>query len=190
MTDRVTLARVRALDVTLANQIAAGEVVERPASVLKELLENAIDAGASRIQVHAQRGGITELQVSDDGGGIHHDDLSMALQRHATSKIATLEELESVLSLGFRGEALPSIASVSRLQIRSRLHDEETAWQVSADGGPVSVNLTPVSHPGGTTVAVRDQFFNTPVRRRILRNARTDYRQHERNRASPAGSLR
>lgn len=173
-------ARIRALDATLANQIAAGEVVERPASVLKELLENSLDAGATRVQVEAARGGVALLRVRDDGAGIAPEDLALALERHATSKIATLEELESVRSMGFRGEALPSIASVSRLRIESRAAGAEAAWSLGAEGGPGAGAPAPAAHPPGTTVTVRDLFFNTPVRRRFLRTARTELRHLER----------
>jgi DNA mismatch repair protein MutL len=172
--------RIRALDATLANQIAAGEVVERPASVLKELLENSLDAGARRIRVEASRGGTALLRVSDDGCGIHAEDLALALERHATSKIATLDELEAVASMGFRGEALPSIASVARLRIESRAAGAESAWGVAAEGGPPLAPPAPVAHPEGTTVSVQDLFFNTPVRRRFLRTAQTELRHVER----------
>ena len=171
--------RIHALDPTLANQIAAGEVVERPASVLKELLENSLDAGARRIQVDACQGGTTLLRVSDDGGGIHPEDLMLALERHATSKIATLEELEAVASMGFRGEALPAIASVARVRIESRAADAETAWALEAHGGAPRAPAVPVAHPAGTTVTVQDLFFNTPVRRRFLRTGKTELRHLE-----------
>ena len=172
--------RIHALDPTLANQIAAGEVVERPASVLKELLENSIDAGAHRIQIEAGHGGTTLLRVSDDGCGIHCEDLALALQRHATSKIATLEQLEAVASMGFRGEALPAIASVSRLRIESRAAGADAAWAVTAQGGSPLAPPAPVAHPAGTSVWVQDLFFNTPVRRRFLRTEKTELRHLER----------
>jgi len=175
-----TAARIHSLDATLANQIAAGEVVERPASVLKELLENSIDAGAGRLRVDVTRGGLAMVRVTDDGAGIHVNDLALALERHATSKIATLEQLEAVRSMGFRGEALPSIASVSRLRIESRAGGAEEAWAVSAEGGPVLAPPAPVAHPIGTTVTMQDLFFNTPVRRRFLRAPRTELRHLDR----------
>lgn len=171
--------RIRVLDPMLANQIAAGEVVERPASVLKELMENALDAGATRIQVHAERGGMACLNVRDDGGGIHHDDLRLALERHATSKVATLQELESVATLGFRGEALPSIAAVSRMVITSRTGESSDAWSISLPGEAGELLPRPAAHPAGTTVEVRDLFFNTPARRRFLRTERTELRHLE-----------
>jgi DNA mismatch repair protein MutL len=173
-------ARIRALDPTLANQIAAGEVVERPASVLKELLENALDAGARRIRVEASRGGTALVRVADDGAGVAAEDMALALERHATSKIATLDELQAVQSMGFRGEALPSIASVSRLRLESRARGADTAWAVSAEGGSALASPAPAAHPQGTTVAVRDLFFNTPVRRRFLRTPRTELRHLDR----------
>ena len=173
-------ARIHTLDTTLANQIAAGEVVERPASVLKELLENSIDAGAARLRVDVTRGGLAMVRVTDDGVGIHVNDLALALERHATSKIATLEQLEAVRSMGFRGEALPSIASVSRLRIESQAAGAEGAWAVSAEGGPVHAPPAPVAHPTGTTVTMQDLFFNTPVRRRFLRAPRTELRHLDR----------
>ena len=171
--------RVRRLDPTLANQIAAGEVVERPASVLKELLENSIDAGAGRIEVDIEGGGAKLVRVRDDGTGIHRDDLVLALRRHATSKIRSFEDLRRIESLGFRGEALPSIASVSRLTLASRIDGDKNAWKVeSAGSAEVSAPL-PAVHATGTTVEVRDLFFNTPARRKFLRTEKTEYRHLE-----------
>jgi DNA mismatch repair protein MutL len=171
-------ARVRALPERLANQIAAGEVVERPASVLKELLENSIDAGAGRISVDIERGGTRLIRVRDDGAGIHRDDLALALNRHATSKIATLDDLVNVASLGFRGEALPSIASVSRLELSSCAAGTEGGWRLLAAPGSES-SAEPVPHPPGTTVTVRDLFYNTPARRKFLRTEKTEFRHIE-----------
>ncbi len=158
----------------LINQIAAGEVVERPASVVKELLENSLDAGARSVQIDIVAGGQKLIRIRDDGKGIAQSELMLALARHATSKIASLEDLEAVASLGFRGEALPSIASVARLSLTSRSLEADSAWQVEADNGNVSAPA-PAAHPQGTTVEVHDLFYNTPARRRFLRTERTEY---------------
>ena len=158
----------------LINQIAAGEVVERPASVVKELVENSLDAGADDIQIDIAAGGAKLIRVRDNGGGIDKNELRLALSRHATSKISSLEDLEAVVSLGFRGEALPSIASVARLVLTSRTPAEDTAWQVEADGGEIS-GPHPAAHGQGTTVEVHDLFYNTPARRRFLRTEKTEF---------------
>jgi DNA mismatch repair protein MutL len=158
----------------LINQIAAGEVVERPASVVKELVENSLDAGADDIHIDIAAGGAKLIRVRDNGAGIDRDELALALSRHATSKISSLEDLEAVVSLGFRGEALPSIASVARLVLTSRTAAEDNAWQVEADGGEIS-SPRPAAHARGTTVEVHDLFYNTPARRRFLRTERTEF---------------
>ncbi len=158
----------------LINQIAAGEVVERPASVIKELVENSLDAGAEIVQIDVIAGGQKLIRIRDDGKGIDKSELKLALSRHATSKISSLEDLEAVASLGFRGEALPSIASVGRLVLCSRTADGESGWQVEASGGDVSAPK-PAAHPTGTSVEVHDLFFNTPARRRFLRTERTEF---------------
>ena len=153
----------------LVNQIAAGEVVERPASVVKELLENSLDAGASRIEVDIEQGGIKSICIRDNGHGIHRDDLVLSLSSHATSKINNIDDLETVSSLGFRGEALPSIASVSRLTLTTRWQQASEAWQIRGQ------DIQPAALNQGTTVEVRDLFFNIPARRKFMRTEKTEF---------------
>ncbi len=164
-------ARIHALPSKLVNQIAAGEVVERPASVVKELVENSLDAGARRIRIDVEQGGIKLIRIGDDGVGIERDDLRLALSRHATSKLEVLEDLERIASMGFRGEALPAIASVSRLTLTSRAAGADQAWELDGDGG----EPRPAALSRGTVVTVRDLFYNTPARRKFLRTDKTEF---------------
>jgi DNA mismatch repair protein MutL len=175
MSDTPQLPRIQKLSTQLANQIAAGEVVERPSSVVKELIENSLDAGAQSIEVEVEGGGTRLIRLRDDGCGIDKADLGLALSRHATSKILNFDDLEGVASLGFRGEALPSISSVSRLELRSRARGSDEAWRVTGDGGDEISELEPIAHPQGTTIEVRDLFFNTPARRKFLRTEKTEF---------------
>ena len=168
------MIRINKLSSQLANQIAAGEVIERPASVMKELLENSLDAKATKIELDIEQGGVRLMRVRDNGSGIHHDDLGLALSRHATSKIKNLDDLEQIHTLGFRGEALASISSVSRLLLSSAI-SEGSGWQVTTQGVEMEPQLTPAAHPLGTTVEVRDLFFNTPARRKFLRSEKTEF---------------
>ena len=165
---------IKILSPQLANQIAAGEVVERPASVLKELVENSLDAGATRIDIDVEQGGVKLIKIRDDGHGIPEHQLALALSRHATSKIDNLDDLEAVATLGFRGEALASIASVSRLTLTSNSGDS-SGWKAVSEGRDMAVELQPAAHPQGTSVEVRDLFFNTPARRKFLRTEATEY---------------
>ncbi|HCZ9550953.1 TPA: DNA mismatch repair endonuclease MutL [Vibrio alginolyticus] len=166
---------IKILPARLANQIAAGEVVERPASVIKELVENSLDSGATRIDIDIEKGGAKLIRVRDNGKGIAKDELGLALSRHATSKIHTLDDLEAIMSLGFRGEALASISSVSRLTLTSRPAAQEEAWSAYSEGRDMHVKLKPAAHPIGTTVEVLDLFFNTPARRKFLRTEKTEF---------------
>lgn len=166
--------KIKSLDPLLANQIAAGEVVERPASVVKELVENSIDAGATQVEIDIEQGGKSLIRIRDNGSGIYKEDLPLALSRHATSKIENLNDLENVLSLGFRGEALASVSAVSRLTLTSKPADQETAWSIKAEGRLPDTTLTPAAHPLGTTIEVRDLFFNTPARRKFLKADKTE----------------
>ena len=170
------MPKIHTLSPQLANQIAAGEVVERPSSVLKELSENSLDAGAKWIEVEVEQGGTKLIRVRDDGCGISESDLPLALSRHATSKILGLEDLEAVATLGFRGEALASIASVSRLALTSN-SGEGSGWKAVSEGRDMEVELQPAAHPLGTSVEVRDLFFNTPARRKFLRTENTEYKR-------------
>jgi DNA mismatch repair protein MutL len=180
------MSRIALLSHRLANQIAAGEVVERPSSVVKELLENSVDAGADRIDIDIEQGGSKLIRIRDNGSGIEKDDLALALSRHATSKIFNLDDLENIRSLGFRGEALASISSVSRFSLISKATAdrnenvtdagvEDSAWMVEAAGQEMSASLTPAAHSQGTTVEVRDLFFNTPARKKFLRSENTEF---------------
>jgi DNA mismatch repair protein MutL len=177
------MKRIHLLSPRLANQIAAGEVVERPANIIKELVENSLDADSTRIEIDVEQGGIKLLRIRDDGHGIPKDDLPLALSRHATSKISTLDDLEAVSSLGFRGEALASISSVSRLTMTSATAPKEgepegesgQAWQVEVEGREMAASIKPAAHPKGTTLEVRDLFFNTPARRKFLRTEKTEF---------------
>ncbi len=171
--------RIHHLSSQLANQIAAGEVVERPASVVKELLENSLDAGATQIEIEVEQGGARLIRVRDNGIGIHRDDLLLALNRHATSKITDADDLDGIITLGFRGEALPSIASISRMSLVSRQQGDESGWSVSSEGYAPEAAAAPCAHPLGTTVEIRDLFFNTPARRKFLRKEKTEFNHLE-----------
>ena len=166
---------IRLLDTRLSNQIAAGEVVERPASAAKELLENSLDAGAKRLTIEVENGGVKLLRIRDDGHGIPKEQLALALSRHATSKISELEDLEGVSTLGFRGEALASISSVSRLSLTSNTEGQDSGWQAQVEGRDMDAVVMPAPHPVGTTIEVKDLFFNTPARRKFLRTEKTEF---------------
>ncbi|MDU3075145.1 MAG: DNA mismatch repair endonuclease MutL, partial [Mixta calida] len=166
---------IQILPPQLANQIAAGEVVERPASVVKELVENSLDAGATRIDIDIEKGGAKLIRIRDNGCGISKAELAMALARHATSKITSLDDLEAIVSLGFRGEALASISSVSRLTLTSRTAEQQEAWQAYAEGRDMTVTVKPAAHPPGTTLEVLDLFYNTPARRKFMRTEKTEF---------------
>lgn len=167
--------KIKRLPPQLVNQIAAGEVIERPASAVKELIENSLDAGSTQVNIEIEEGGIRLIRIRDNGCGIAKPELELALSRHATSKIANLNDLESVLSFGFRGEALPSMSSVSRLAITSCETGQNTAWKMCADGTEVDLEPTPAAHSQGTTIELRDLFYNTPARRKFLKTEKTEF---------------
>ena len=173
-------SRIKPLSLQLANQIAAGEVVERPSSVVKEGLENAIDAHSNQIQIDIEEGGRALIRIIDNGEGINKDDLALAVTRHATSKLTTLNELEQMMSLGFRGEALASISAVSRLSLKSKLINNDHAWKINTgtdnDFTDYYALPEPTAHPQGTTLEVRDLFFNTPARRKFMRTVKTEFK--------------
>ncbi len=168
-------SRIKVLDDNVINKIAAGEVVERPASVLKELIENSVDSGARNIEIEAHSGGIQNLLVRDDGCGIAHNEIELALSRHATSKLDQFDEIDEIRTMGFRGEALPSIASVSRVSLSTRTVEESHGWQVRCEGDGTIARPQPVQHEVGTTVETQDLFFNVPARRKFLRTVSTEY---------------
>lgn len=170
-----TPKEIKQLPIELANQIAAGEVVERPASIVKELLENSLDAGATSISIEIEKGGCQLIRIRDNGVGIAKEQLKLALTRHATSKIYALDDLEHIMTLGFRGEALASICSISRLLLTSKTAAQNEAWQAYTEGLEMDVIIKPTSHPVGTTIEVRDIFYNTPARRRFLRSEKTEF---------------
>lgn len=170
---------IRVLSAQLANQIAAGEVVERPSSVVKELVENSIDAGANEIHIEIEQGGHKRILVRDNGKGINKDELALALSRHATSKISNIDDLDHISSMGFRGEALASISSISRLRLSSKPVQQSEAWCAYAEGAQMQVKVEPTAHPNGTSIEVVDLFFNTPARRKFLRSAKTEFQHIE-----------
>ncbi len=167
------MGRIHVLSESVANKIAAGEVVERPASVVKELLENSLDAGSTRIKIQVEAGGKKLIQVTDNGSGMVRDDAMLAFERHATSKIKNAEDLLSVSTLGFRGEALPTIASVSRLHLETRAPDEESGTVIEINGGKI-FKVEEAGLPAGTSITVRDLFFNTPARKKFLKAESTE----------------
>ena len=167
------MGRIRVLSDNVANKIAAGEVVERPASVVKELLENSLDAGATEVRVDSETGGRRLIRIADNGCGMLRDDALLAFERHATSKLADVKDLDAIATLGFRGEALPSIASVSRLVLETRAMDEPTGARVEIAGGKM-LNWTEAAMAGGTTITVRDLFYNVPARKKFLRSEQTE----------------
>lgn len=170
---------IEKLDPLVSNQIAAGEVIERPASVVKELIENSLDSGCTNLIIEIDKGGVELIRIRDDGAGIHQDDLSLALERHATSKIKTFADLEQIGSLGFRGEALASIAAISRLKIMTTKEGAPSGFSITCEGGQIFDQGAPVAHPRGTTVEVCDLFYNTPARRRFLKAERTEFQSIE-----------